>query len=73
MKSNKEIIESEIPARAFFTFRQLGDLGPFSGEYWSKRVREGAVRVVQRNAKRQGSRILVPRSEVVRHLAECVR
>jgi len=73
MKSNKEIISSEIPEKSFFSLRELGDLGPFSSEYWSKRVREGAVRVVQRNAKRQGSRILVPRNEVVRHLAECVR
>ena len=73
MKSNKEIIDSEIPEKAFFSLRELGDLGPFSGEYWSKRISEGAVRVVQRNAKRQGSRILVPRSEVIRHLAECVR
>jgi len=73
VKSNKEIISSEIPEKSFFSLRELGDLGPFSAEYWSKRVREGAVRVVQRNAKRQGSRILVPRNEVVRHLAECVR
>lgn len=73
MKSNREIIDSEIPEQSFFSLRELGALGPFSSEYWSKRVREGTVRVVQRNAKRQGSRILIPRNEVIRHLSECVR
>jgi hypothetical protein len=73
MKTDKEIIAAELPLQGFFSLRELGDVSPFSSEYWSKRVREGAVRVVQRNAKRQGSRILIPRNEVIRHLAECVR
>ena len=74
MKTDKEIISSEIPEKSFFSLRELGDLGPFSSEYWSKIIREGRVRVVQRSARTQGSRILVPRGEVVRFLAEeCVR
>ena len=73
MKSDKEIISSEIPEKAFFSLKELGALGPFSPDYWSKRVQEGDVKVVQRNARRQGSRILIPRGEVVRHLVEQLR
>lgn len=73
MKSNNEIVSSEIPAKAFFSLRELEDLGPFSADYWSKQVRAGAIRVIQRSARTQGSRIKIPRSEVVRHLSECLR
>jgi hypothetical protein len=74
MKSDTEIISKEIPEQSFFSLRELGNLGPFSSEYWSKIIREGRVRVVQRSARTQGSRILVPRNEVIRFLAEeCVR
>jgi len=73
VKSDKEIISEEIPERAFFSPKELGDLGPFSRDYWQKRISDGSVRAVQRNARRQGSRTLIPRNEVVRHLAEQVR
>ena len=73
MKSDREIIAEEIPEKAFFSPRELGDLGPFSRDYWSKRISDGSVRAVQRNARRQGSRTLIPRGEVIRHLTEQVR
>jgi hypothetical protein len=74
MKTDREIIAAELPEQGFFSLRELGQVSPFSSEYWSKIIREGRVRVVQRSARTQGSRILVPRGEVVRFLAdECVR
>lgn len=73
MKSNREIVESEIPEQAFFTLRELERIGPYSAEYWSKAIRAGEVRVVQRSAHRHGSTIFVPRGEYVRHVSEKIR
>ena len=73
MKTDKEIISAEIPEKSFFSLRELGDLGPFSSDYWSKQVAAGTVRAVQRSNRTQGSRISIPRSEVVRFLSEFVR
>ena len=73
MKSNKEMVSEEIPEKPFFTLRELGDMGPFSSDYWSKQVASGAVKAIQRSTRVQGSRISIPRSEVIRFLSECVR
>jgi len=73
MKTDREIIAAELPEQGFFSLKELGRVSPFSPDYWSKVVREGRIRVVQRSARTQGSRILIPRNEVIRHLAECVR
>ena len=73
MKSDAEIIEAELPEQGFFSLKELGEVSPFSGDYWSKQVAAGTVRAVQRSNRTQGSRIAIPRNEVVRHLAECVR
>jgi hypothetical protein len=73
VKTNTEIIDSEIPEKSFFSLRELADIGPYSADYWAKRIKAGEVRVVQHTARQQGSRILIPRNEVVRHLSECVR
>ena len=73
VKSNAEIINSEIPEQGFFSLKELAACSPFSADYWSRRVAEGEVKAVQHNARRQGSRIRIPRGEVVRHLAGLVR
>jgi hypothetical protein len=73
MKTEEELIGAELPDKGFFGLKELGILGPYSSDYWSKRVKAGEVRAIQRNANRHGSRILIPRGEVIRHLAGCVR
>jgi hypothetical protein len=73
MKSAEDLIDAELPPRAFFTFKELEECGPYSAEWWAKRARNGAVRVIQATAGRQGSIKKVPRGEAVRTLARLIK
>lgn len=73
MKSDAEIIDESIPEQAFFSPKELGSIGPFSSDYWQRRIADGSVRAVQHTRGTQGSRTYVPRAEVRRHLREKLR
>jgi hypothetical protein len=69
------LIDREFPkTKRFYHLDQaLEDDSGYSRSFWKKRVDAGEIKVLQRSAKRSGSRILIPRSEIVRVLSEMVR
>lgn len=74
MQEPYEMVDKAVPRLPFFHLdQQLADSTGFSCPWWKKRVAAGEVRVLQRSTKRSGSRIVIPRSEVVRVLAGMVR
>jgi hypothetical protein len=73
MKTAEEIVDAEIPRQGFFTYKELGEISPYSPAWWAKRARSGRIRVIQSTPGQQGSTVVVPRGEVIRELAECIR
>ncbi len=75
MHEHYEIIDKAVPPqpRFYHLDQELEDGSGYSRQWWKKRVDAGEVRVIQRSSKRSGSRIVIPRSEVVRVLSEMVR
>jgi len=73
MRSAREIVEAELPEQGFFSLRELETCTPYSADYWSKRIKDGEVRAIQRTARTPGSPLSVPRGEVVTHLVGQLR
>ncbi len=74
MQDHYDLIDKSLPDTAFFHLdEQLEKATGFSRGFWKKQIVAGHIKVVQHNAKRPGSRQLIPRREVVRRMAEMVR
>jgi hypothetical protein len=74
MQDHYEIVDKAVPKVPFWHLDQeLEDGTGFSRQWWKKRVDAGEVRVIQRSAKRSGSKITIPRSEIVRVMAGMLR
>jgi hypothetical protein len=75
MRDHYDLIDREFPKKKRFYHldQELEDDTGLSRSFWKKRIDAAEVLVLQRSAKRSGSRILIPRSEIVRVLAGMVR
>jgi hypothetical protein len=75
MHPNYEMVNQEIPkARRFYSLGQeLEDDSGLSRSWWKKKIDAGEVKILQPRRGQHGSKILIPRGEVVRVLAELVR
>ena len=74
MNDPYEIADKMVPQRTHFHLDdELTEGTGLSWQWWKKRIDARDVRVIQRSAKRSGSKIVIPRSEIVRVLAEMVR
>lgn len=74
MQDPHKIADEMVPQRTHFHLDdELTEGTGLSWQWWKKKIDGGHVRVFQQAAKRSGSRIVIPRSEIVRVLAEMVR
>ena len=75
MEDHYKLVDKAVPKRPLFYHldQELEDNTGRSRSSWKKGIDAGEVRVIQRATKRSGSRIVIPRSEVVRVLAGMVR
>jgi hypothetical protein len=75
MDADYEIVNREIPkARRFYTLGQeLEDDTGLSRSWWKKKIDAGEVKILQPRRGQHGSKILLPRGEVVRVMSGLVR
>jgi excisionase family DNA binding protein len=73
MEDNQKIVEAEVPKQGFFHVHEAAEVTGFSKDFISKQIREGRLRVLQVSAGTPGSRLRIPRGELVRWLAGMIR